>query len=81
MISTKGNSIANQFIIEDGDKKVFQSYNSIIVLIENGKVFLDEKYWNYSRTTNKYRILFLKEDTKTTKSKIEKGQYKLINLN
>lgn len=81
MINNKGNSVQNQFVIEDGDKKIFQSYNSTIVLIKNGKVFLDKNFWNYSKTTSKYRNLFLNEDTEATKNKIKKGVYRLANLN
>jgi len=32
----------NQLTYTDGDKRVFQSYNTIIAVIENGKTFLDE---------------------------------------
>lgn len=72
----------NQFIIQDKNgNEIFQSYNSKIALKQNGKVFLDKNYWNYSKTTSKYRNIFLTEDIKTTKEKIKNGEYKLINLN
>lgn len=68
-----------------GTEIVFQSYNSIIAKqISNGwerTTILDEKYWNYSRTTSKYRSLFLGESTKETLSKIKDGKYRLANLN
>lgn len=93
--SRSNNDIPNQFIItEEGRgalgnfrmKETFQSYTSIIATITywNGelrKVELDEKYWNYSRTTNKYRNEFLGETTKETEAKIKSGEYKLANLN
>jgi hypothetical protein len=87
MTSNKGNKIANQFDIKDGHKRYFQSYDSIIILIENNvygveaKVTLDEYYWNYSVTTSKYRNIFLNETTKETQEKINSGEYKLANLN
>ena len=83
MYSTKTNSkIANQFIIKDDNGvEYFQSYNSIIVKIANGKTYLDEYYWNYSRTTSKYRSSFLMENTKETEKKIKEGLYILTNLN
>jgi hypothetical protein len=86
MISNKGNKIANQFDIEDGHKRYFQSYDSIIILIENGctnelQVTLDEHYWNYSVTTSRYRNQFLDEDSATIKRKIASGEYRLANLN
>lgn len=85
MQTTKGNPAPNQFIISDGLTSYFQSYQSIIVkeTIENGKraVYLDEKYWNYSKTTARYRNIFLDETTKQIKEKIKTGIYKLTNLN
>jgi hypothetical protein len=45
------------------------------------KVFLDEYYYNYSRTTSKYRNLFLGEVTKDIERKIKEKEYILTNLN
>ena len=76
-----GRKIPNQFIIETNKKIYFQSYNSIIVKKEKGKIYLDVNYWDYSLTTGKYRNLFLGEDKKTTERKIKEGVYILTNLN
>lgn len=85
MTSPNGNQVANQFIIYSPDCTLFQSYESVIVktTFEDGKrvVYLDEYYWNYSKTTSKYRNLFLGETTKETQKKIDEGVYKLVNLN
>ena len=81
MTSNSGYSVANQFIIRDGDKEIFKSYNSIIAIKENGTVTLDSYFWNYSLTTSKYRNIFLGESTKETQAKIKSGEYKLANLN
>jgi len=85
MQSTKGNPVANQFIIFDEENSItyFQSYRTIIVKkdLQNKQVFLDENDWNYSRTTAKYRSIFLRETTKETEAKIESGEYILTNLN
>ena len=82
MVSDRGNNIANQFIIRTNKWRYFQSYNSIIVFIDNNnKVFLDEYYWDYSRTTGKYRNNFLNEYIEETRNKIKNGEYKLKNLN
>ena len=43
--------------------------------------YLDEYYWDYSRTTGKYRNQFLGETKKETEKKIASGEYKLVNLN
>jgi hypothetical protein len=85
MTSPNGNFVANQFIIIDNNATYFQSYNSIIAKIEmiegSKKVFLDEYYYNYSRTTSKYRNLFLGEVTKDIEKKIKEKEYILTNLN
>ena len=80
--NNSGNPIANQFEILTDKGKYFQSYNSTIVFIDKkGKVFLDEYYWDYSRTTGKYRNQFLGEYKNETEKKIKSKEYKLINLN
>ena len=72
--------VKNQFIIsDDNGSQYFQSYNSIIAKIDKeGNVSLDKYYWNFSKTTGKYRNLFLGEDKKATERKIEDGTYKLV---
>lgn len=82
MQSPKGNTIANQFVIYANNGKYFQSYNSVIALIDNNNnIVLDEYYWDYSITTSKYRNIFLGETTEQTRYQIEIGNYKLKNLN
>ncbi len=77
-----GNAVENQFIIYTDDGMYFQSYRTIIAFRDNcGKVFLDRGSWDYSRTTGKYRNLFLHENTAETRKKITSGEYTLINLN
>jgi len=64
IVSDKGNSIANQFVLNDyeNSKIVFQSYNSMIIEIDrlNKKVTVGED-WNYSMTTGKYRNIFFRD--------------------
>jgi len=81
MVSNKGNKIANQFIIYTTEGSIFQSYNSTIVKIENGKTYLDLNKWNYSKTSGKYRNIFLNENKKQTEEKIKNGEYILTDLN
>lgn len=81
LTSANGNKVANQFEIRENGKRIFQSYNSVICVIENGVVTLDEYYWDYSKTTGKYRNIFLGENKKDTERKIKEGIYKLANLN
>ena len=82
--SSNGNKIANQFVITDDHKNIyFQSYNSMIVKKDTlyNQIFLDQKYWNFSNTTGKYRNIFLNETIKDTRAKIKNGTYILTDLN
>ena len=89
MTSNSGNSIANQFVITDDDgNEYFQSYQSIIAKKPRSvyswiklKILIDEKYWDYSVTTGRYRNQFLGETKKETQAKIDSGEYILTNLN
>ena len=82
MTSNKGNLVPNQFVIRTSNARIFQSYSSTIAKILNsGKVFLDEYYWDYSRTTGKYRNQFLNENMADTRKKINNGEYILKDLN
>jgi len=89
------NPVANQFIITTEDGRYFQSYNSIIAFVPkkvslydetceqpiDTRIQLDKHYWDYSRTTGKYRNKFLGENTAETRKKINSGEYVLTNLN
>ena len=83
MISNNGNKVPNQFTIENGNKTVFQSYNTIIAIKENGKVILDSNALEYSATTLKYLKQFLNtnESKKSLYEKIENGFYTTSDLN
>ena len=94
---TKVKQLANnQFIItDDNEIQTFQSYDSIIAKKSDrgiscpcnkncgcsSLIQLDEKYWNYSKTTSKYRNRFLDETTKETQAKIDSCEYILADLN
>ena len=84
IVSSSGNKIANQFVIWTDEGKYFQSYNSVIAFIpfdKNEKTILDEYYWDYSKTTGKYRNDFLNEYKADTEKSIKSGEYLLSNLN
>ncbi len=83
-----GNAVANQFrVYGDNGEVFFQSYTSVIAKRSINKytnreiIELDPVYWNYSKTTGKYRTQFLGESTKETQAKIDSGEYVLANLN
>ena len=52
--------VKNQFVASDDNGNTFlQSYNSVIVKRDkNGSVTLDQRFWDYSKTTGRYRNLF-----------------------
>ena len=92
MKSSRGNKVANQFIIEGGSiwyrgkitqtGEMFQSYISAIAFrTYDGKVYIDENKWDYSTTTGKYSNIFLGETKAETQKKIDSGEYILTDLN
>lgn len=59
MINNNNNPAANQFVINGEGKKIFQSYDSIIAVVDyNNKTIELGEDWNYSRTTGKHRNIF-----------------------
>lgn len=77
-----GKDVPNQFMINVNGLVIFQSYSRVIATKDTyGKIQLDETYWDYSRTTGKYRNEFLKESKAQTVAKIKSGVYKLTDLN
>ncbi len=83
MYSNNGNQVPNQFIIDSGNKTVFQSYKTIVAVKENGKVTLDINALEYSNTTLKYLKQFLNtnESKKSLYEKIKSGFYNTSDLN
>ena len=71
----------NCVVVTDELATTLYSYNVAVVQVKNNITYLDEKYWNYSKTTSKHRGLFLNETLKETRLKIEKKEYVLTNLN
>lgn len=67
MISPRGNEVPNQFIINIGNKVIFQSYNTPIGCWDMEKQELNLSHdWEYSRTTMKYFKQFINEYTSLT---------------
>lgn len=66
MISSRGNPVANQFIIEmEGNKVGFQSYNTLICVWDRNEnvLLLNQNWWDYSNTTRKYFKDFINSET------------------
>ena len=64
MINDRGNGAMNQFVIrdEENSRLAFQSYNSIIAVVDYHEdtitIFPD---WDYSTTTGKHRNIFFRD--------------------
>lgn len=77
----RGRKVANQFIITDGNVYTFQSYNSVIAVVDfdNSTITLGGD-WNYSTTTSRYRNKFFEtlgldelSDTASVRAAIKNG--------
>lgn len=69
-----GRAVPNQFVIKDGDRKVFQSYDSTIVEVKWHTDFCEVNIgynWDYSRTTTKYFKMFLMDEVGFTDEEVE----------
>ena len=80
MVTNYSRAVANQFVITDGAKTTFQSYNSDIVMIDSSKKTLKfGSDYKYSRTTIKHRNKFLSDyfntsvDTKMIDKAVKDG--------
>ena len=83
MLSSRGNCAPNQFIIKTDAGDYFQSYKTIIALIENNpnKIILDNNALNYSKTTSEYLYRFLDMKKDEILLKIGEGKIILKDLN
>ena len=83
MTSHNGNKVPNQFIITDESENAqyFQSYDTVIAKRCNSVVVLDENAYEWSRTTVKYRNMFLGANSRQVADRIESGEYLLADLN
>lgn len=59
MTNSRGRKVPNQFIITDGNVYTFQSYNSVIAVVDFDNSTITIGYnWDYSTTTSRYRNKF-----------------------
>lgn len=82
MVNSNGNAVKNQLIIiEDDGSVVFQSYKTRIVRIaKDGTTTLDPEH-NCTKTTTRYRNMFLKQTSAQVSACIKDGTYKIEELN
>ncbi len=68
-----------QTIVVFENWRVLYSYNSIIAIsIDEDETIYLWNDWNCSKTTSKYRNMFLYEDTKATQAKINSWEYQVV---
>ena len=86
LISSRGTTVANQFQIDHKNKTYFQSYESLICVIDRNtdKVKLSTLY-DYSRTTMRYLLSFLRSngyreitDRKALEQAIKEKRFKVV---
>lgn len=79
--NSRGRKVANQFIIENGNVYTFQSYDSVVAVVDfdNSTITLGSD-WNYSTTTSRYRNKFFEglgldelTDTASVREAIKNG--------
>lgn len=65
LINSRGNAVANQFVITDGDNVTFQSYKSKIATYNHAtkELTLYGNMWDYSNTTRKHFASFVNDFT------------------
>lgn len=73
--NSKGNIVANQFVITGEEGVAFQSYNSLIATYKDGVLILEDDMWDYSATTRRHFKTFVNDYTSLeyeNKAKFEK---------
>lgn len=81
--SNSGREVPNQFEIEFGGNRIFQSYKTVVaVRTKNGNIYLDNNALNHSNTTTKYLANFLGFDTAKEMRKAikESGRYVFVDI-
>lgn len=62
LINSRGNGAMNQFVITDGARVVFQSYDSTIAEVDRDNLTITiYPDYDYSRTTGKHRNIFFED--------------------
>lgn len=79
--NSRGRKVPNQFIITDGNVYTFQSYDSVIAVVDfDNSIITLGRDWNYSTTTSRYRNKFFEtlgldelSDTASVREAIKNG--------
>lgn len=76
-----GKAVPSQVVIRHNGTEWFSSYDTIIGKWEGGTIYLDKRFWDYSKTTSKYRNRWLGLINQEVKEAVSNGEIKLVNLN
>ena len=81
MKSNKERTVPNQYVIRLDNCDVFQSYETVIAIrdYDLDEVYLNKEYYDYSKTTSKYRNKYLELTTKEIEQKIKSKEFVLVN--
>ena len=81
MKSNKERTVPNQYVIRLNNCSVFQSYATVIAIhdYDLDEVYLNKEYYNYSKTTSRYRNKYLGLNTKQIEQKIKSKEFVLVN--
>jgi hypothetical protein len=77
--SNRGQEVKNQFEVYTSEYRLFISYKSPIAMFKGGKVYIFSD-WDYSKTTGKYRNMFLGETKAETLKKLKSGEYIAVDI-
>lgn len=82
LVNRNNKLIANQIVIDNGNKTIFESHGKRIAMVDKStlNVTLDTKAFKYSNTTTYYLAQFLGYDS-TKKLKDNTSNFKYANLN
>lgn len=76
-IKKVGNMAVNQFHLTMENGEAFQSYESLIAVKVNGRLYLTDKH-DYSKTTSKYTTQWTGLDLKARRDGLKHGNITLI---
>lgn len=75
----------NHYVIQTPDGLYLQSYDTVVAYKDNGgNIYLDNRYWDHSKTTVKHVNMFLYSmmgERMDIRKAIKQGKIKLTDLN
>lgn len=69
----------NMYIATRGKIAVLKSYNKIISIVDRGLVYINQDYFDYSKTTKRHLHLFLEVNAEEFKKNCKNNEYIFVN--